>query len=132
MAARSKAWVCGRSIAGNAGSNPTRAWMSASSVSVVCCQVKVSVTGRSLVLRSPTECVCVCVSLSVIRCNNNPLHLRRISRKVRLSKKRRKKRKKERKKEGRKERKKCFVSFCFACLPGSHFRDCKQRSAIPC
>ena len=76
-------------------------------------------------------CVCVCVSLSVIRCNNNPLHLRRISRKVRLSKKRKKKTK-ERKKEGKKERKKCFVSFCFACLPGSHFRDCKQRSAIPC
>jgi len=30
-------------------------------VSVVCCQVEVSATGRSLVERSPTECVCVCV-----------------------------------------------------------------------
>jgi len=30
-------------------------------VSVVCCQVEVSASGRSLVQRSPTECVCVCV-----------------------------------------------------------------------
>jgi len=28
----------------------------------VCCQVEVSVTGRSPVQRSPTECVCVCVT----------------------------------------------------------------------
>ena len=28
-------------------------------VSVVCCQVEVSVTDRSLVQGSPTECVCV-------------------------------------------------------------------------
>jgi hypothetical protein len=34
---------------------------------VVCCQVEVSATGRCLVHRSPTECVCV------IRCNSNPL-----------------------------------------------------------
>ena len=30
MAARSKAWVCGRSLAGIVGSNPARAWMSVS------------------------------------------------------------------------------------------------------
>jgi len=45
-------------------------------VSVVCCQVEFSETGRSLVQAGPTECVCVCVfvSLSVIRCNNYPLY----------------------------------------------------------
>ena len=30
-------------------------------VIVVCCQVEVYATGRSLVQRSSTECVCVCV-----------------------------------------------------------------------
>jgi hypothetical protein len=35
-------------------------------VNVVCCQVEVSATGRSLVQSSRTECVCV--SLSVVRC----------------------------------------------------------------
>jgi hypothetical protein len=30
-------------------------------VSVVCCQVEVSALGRSLVLRSPTECGCGCL-----------------------------------------------------------------------
>jgi len=35
-------------------------------VSVVCCQVEVAATGRSLVQWSPTECdVCVCVFLCV-------------------------------------------------------------------
>jgi hypothetical protein len=29
-------------------------------VGVVCCQVEVSATGRSLVQGSPTECMCVC------------------------------------------------------------------------
>jgi len=36
VAVRSKAWVCGRSLIGIAGSNPSWAWMSV--VSVVCCQ----------------------------------------------------------------------------------------------
>jgi hypothetical protein len=36
-------------------------------VSVVCCQVEVPTTGRSLVQRSTTDCG---VSLSVIKCNN--------------------------------------------------------------
>jgi len=39
-------------------------------VKVVCCQVEVFATGRFLVQKSSIECVC----LSVIRCNNNPLH----------------------------------------------------------
>jgi len=37
-----------------------------------------SATGRFLVQESPTECV----SPGVIRCNNNPLHLREVGRKV--------------------------------------------------
>ena len=61
LQARSKAWVCGRSLAGNAGSNPAGLWMS-----VVCCQVEAYASGRSLVRRSPTECgVCVCVCVIV-------------------------------------------------------------------
>jgi hypothetical protein len=39
---------------------------SLSFVNVVCCQVEVSAKGRSLVQRSPTDCI-VCVSLSVIK-----------------------------------------------------------------
>ena len=34
-------------------------------VSVVCCRVEVSATGRSLIQSSPTECVCVCVCVLV-------------------------------------------------------------------
>jgi hypothetical protein len=45
---------------------PPGAWMS---VSCECCVL----SGRFLAQRSPTECVCV--SLSVIKCNNNRLHL---------------------------------------------------------
>jgi len=58
VAARSKAWVCGRSLARNVGSNPAGAWMyvSMSLVSVVCSQVEVSVWGWSLVQKSRTEC----------------------------------------------------------------------------
>jgi len=37
VAARSRAWVCGRSIAGIAGSNPSRGSGFLSVVSVVCC-----------------------------------------------------------------------------------------------
>jgi len=47
VAARSKAWVCGRLLAGIAGSNPARVWMCVcvSVVSVVCCQVEASASG---------------------------------------------------------------------------------------
>jgi hypothetical protein len=55
VAARAKAWVCGRSLARIAVSNPAGAWLFL--VSVLCCQVEVSATGCSLVKRSPTECV---------------------------------------------------------------------------
>ena len=54
MAARSRTWVCGRSLAGIVDSNPALAWIAV--VSVVCCQVEVSVSDRSLVQRSPIEC----------------------------------------------------------------------------
>jgi hypothetical protein len=54
-------------------------------VNVVCCQVEDFATGRSLVQRSPTECVYV--SLSVIRCKNNPLLLQRIDRRGQTEKK---------------------------------------------
>jgi hypothetical protein len=60
MAARSKVWFCGRSLAGIVGLNSTLAWMLG--VSVVCCQAEVSVSGRSLVQRSPTD-------LGVSECN---------------------------------------------------------------
>ena len=39
--------ICSRSLAGIMGSNPARAWMS-SVLSVLCSQVEVSATGRSL------------------------------------------------------------------------------------
>ena len=61
MAARSNAWLCGRSLAGTAGSNPAEVL-----VVVVCCHVRVQVsaTGRSFAQRSHTECV-VCMSVIV-------------------------------------------------------------------
>jgi len=73
--ARSKAQVCGRGWLGLRVWFPLGAYLSL--VSVVCCQVEFSETGRSLVQAGPTECMCVCVfvSMSVIRCDSNPLHL---------------------------------------------------------
>jgi hypothetical protein len=56
VTARSKAWVCDRSLAGIAGSNPAGDMDALSLVSVVCCHVVVSATGLSLVQGSPTEC----------------------------------------------------------------------------
>ena len=55
VAARFKAWVFGRSLAGIVGSNPAGGIKSV--VSVICCQVEISATGRKLVQGSPTECV---------------------------------------------------------------------------
>jgi hypothetical protein len=55
VAARTKAWVCGRSLARIVGSNPTEGVGLLSLVSVLCGQAEVSATGRSLVKRSPTE-----------------------------------------------------------------------------
>jgi hypothetical protein len=50
----SKAWVCGRSLAGIVGSNPAGACLFV--VSVVCCQVEVSASVWSFIQRRPTEC----------------------------------------------------------------------------
>ena len=44
VAAQSKAWVCGRSLAGIVGSNPAGG-MGICLVDVVCCQVEVSASG---------------------------------------------------------------------------------------
>jgi hypothetical protein len=60
LAAQSKAWVCSCSLAGIAGSYPAGDGC-LSSVGVVCCQIEVSATGRSLLQRSPMSVVCVCV-----------------------------------------------------------------------
>jgi len=52
VAARSKAWVCGLSLAGILGSNPAGAWMS---VSCKCCVL----SGRRLcdeLITRPEEC----------------------------------------------------------------------------
>ena len=56
VAAPSKAWFCGRSLAGIVGSNPIGGHGCQSVVSVVCCQVEVSGSGWSRVQRSPKEC----------------------------------------------------------------------------
>ena len=55
VAAQSKAWACGRSLAVIAGLNPTRG-MGISLVIVVFCQVGVSATGQSHVQRNSTKC----------------------------------------------------------------------------
>ena len=58
----SNAMVYGRSLAGIAGSNTAGGHGCLSVVNIVCCQVEVSVTGRSLVQRCPTDCgVSLCV-----------------------------------------------------------------------
>jgi hypothetical protein len=49
-----QAWVCDRSLAGIAGSNPAGG-MDFCLVNVVCCQVEVSATAQSLGQRGPTE-----------------------------------------------------------------------------
>jgi hypothetical protein len=70
VAGRSKARVCGRSLARIVGSNPAGGNGYLSVVRIVCCQVDVSMSDRSHVKRSSTECdMCVCVSMIVNRCN---------------------------------------------------------------
>ena len=78
MSARSKAWVPGSSLAGNAGSNPAGGM----DISWECCVL----SGRGLchgptTRKEETFRVRVCVSLSVIRCSSNLLHLHWIDRK---------------------------------------------------
>jgi hypothetical protein len=63
--AGSNAWVCSRSLLGTAILNPFGD-MGLSLVNILCCQVEVSATGRSIIQRSPPETerksVCVCVT----------------------------------------------------------------------
>ena len=68
VAARSKAYVCGRSLGGIAGSNFAGGWTSVS-VNVLCCD------GQILRPEESDRVWCVCVSLSLIRQYSNPLHL---------------------------------------------------------
>jgi hypothetical protein len=71
-----RAWVCGRSLAKIAGSNP--AWgMAVCLVSVVWCQVGASAMRQFVVQGSSTESVCVffCMPMSVVRGYSNPLRL---------------------------------------------------------
>ena len=56
VAARSKAWVCGRPVAGIGKVESRRGHGCLSLVSFVCCQVQCPVTGRSPDHMSPTEC----------------------------------------------------------------------------
>jgi hypothetical protein len=57
VAARTKGFVCGRSLVEIAGPSPAGVM----DVCFLCCQVEVSATGRSLIQSSPTECgVSVC------------------------------------------------------------------------
>jgi hypothetical protein len=54
VVARSKAWVCGRSLTGIVGSNPAGAMDACLLLSAVFCQVEGSASRWSLVQRSPT------------------------------------------------------------------------------
>jgi hypothetical protein len=61
VVASSKAWVCGRLLAGVAGSKPAGGIDVCLLVNVVCCQVEVSAMGPSVFQRNITECgVCEC------------------------------------------------------------------------
>jgi hypothetical protein len=63
VAERFKGRLCGRSVSEVAVSNPRQGHGCLSLLSVLCCQVEVCATGRSLVQRSPADCV---VSLCMI------------------------------------------------------------------
>ena len=70
------------------GSNPAVGHGCLSVVSVVCCAGRGLCDGLIIHPGDPTVCMCVCVcvcvcvhvSTCVIRCDNNPLHLRRVAR----------------------------------------------------
>ena len=70
VAARSKAWVCSRLLAGIVGSNSAGGMDFFSVVGVVCCQVEVSASGWSLFQRSPAEC-------GVSECDREPSIMRK-------------------------------------------------------
>jgi hypothetical protein len=61
---RSKAWFCGRSLAGIAASVPAPGHGCLFVVIVVCYPVEISETNRSLIQRSPIARACVWVCLT--------------------------------------------------------------------
>ena len=70
VATRSKAWVCGHSTPGIAGSNPAGEHEYFVSRKRRVVHIDVSATGRSLIQRGPTKCVCVCVCVCVTECDH--------------------------------------------------------------
>jgi hypothetical protein len=79
MAARSNAWVCGRSLAGITGSNPAEA-MDVCLLWFLCVLRLRSLWRVDHSSRGVVQSVCVFVSLSVIMCNSNPLYLQWVGR----------------------------------------------------
>jgi hypothetical protein len=63
VAALSETSVCGCSLPGDCGFESPLEHGCLSFVSVVCCQIEVSATGRSLVQGIPTDVVCLSVLL---------------------------------------------------------------------
>jgi len=107
---RSEPWVCGRSLPEIAGSNPPG--MGICFLWLLCVyQVGVSASDRSLVQRNHNECLCV--PLSVIRCNKHSLdrHLQRASKRGQTKKEWKKERKKEKQKNGKTVRKRVVLKY---------------------
>ena len=79
MAASSKAWVCGRLLAGVAGLYSAGGVVVCVLLSVACCQVAVSAMGPSLFQRNLTEC-------GVSECDSDAstLRKRRLSRRGKI------------------------------------------------
>jgi len=69
VAARFEACVCGRWLAGFAGSNPAGAWMF---VSCECCVLSGRGVCNGPICRQEESyrCVCVCVFVCVMECNH--------------------------------------------------------------
>jgi hypothetical protein len=74
VAARYKTWVCRRSLVGIVGPNPAGD-VDVRLLCVLCVVRKRSVRRADPSPRGVLPTVCVCVTLSVIKCNNNRLHL---------------------------------------------------------
>jgi hypothetical protein len=73
VAVRSNSSVCGRSVAGIAGSNPSVGVYICLLFVVYCAGVEATAKDRSLVQRSPSDSVCV--REREIKRNSSPLHL---------------------------------------------------------